>query len=404
MLSLKRLLTANVIKSQLPVLAELTIVRSKHSHQHSLTYGTGKRNSFNGNVVTVFGATGVVGRSLINELARTGTQLIVPFRSSEDDIRDIRLAGDLGQIVFVKYSIRDYESIVKSMSHSNVAINLVGKNYETRHFSYKDALVDGAAAIASAAAECGVSNLIHVSHLQQDEASPSIFMRMKALGEKAVLEKFPTATIMRPAEVYGMEDQYLNRFAYMRKLPMFPLAGTGYDVKKLPIYIADVVNAISSAVMDPTTAGKVYELVGPEEYHLREIIEYVFMMIKEDLNVINVPQKLYERVGWAIEQSFFHARWTQELVQREYLSEVATPGALGLADLGVKPTNMNEVGIGILRRHREPIYQDQMLKDDEEIRPSRVIDEMLAEIERKRAAEVPLTPLDKLKEFQPRAP
>jgi len=404
MLSLKRLLAANGIKSQLPVLAELTIVRNKHSHQHSLTYGSGKRNSFNGNVVTVFGATGVVGRSLINELARTGTQLIVPFRSSEDDIRDIRLAGELGQIVFLNYSIRDYESILKTMSHSNVAINLVGKNHETRHFTYKDALVDGAAAIASAASECGVSNLIHVSHLQQSETSPSIFMQMKALGEKAVLEKFPTATIMRPAEVYGMEDKYLNRFAYMRKLPLFPLAGTGYDVKKLPIYIADVVNAISSAVLDPTTAGKVYELVGPEEYHLREIIEYVFMMIREDLNVINVPQKLYEKVGWFLEQSFFEARWTQELVTREYLSEVATPGALGLADLGVTPTNMNDIGISILRRHRDPVYQDQMLKEDEMIRPTHVVEEMLAEEERKKAAQTPISPLDKLKEFRPRAP
>lgn len=33
--------------------------------------------------------------------ARTGTQIIIPFRGAEDDFRHLRVMGDLGQIVFV---------------------------------------------------------------------------------------------------------------------------------------------------------------------------------------------------------------------------------------------------------------------------------------------------------------
>ena len=34
-------------------------------------------------------------------IAQIGTQVIVPYRGSEDDVRHIRVMGELGQIVFM---------------------------------------------------------------------------------------------------------------------------------------------------------------------------------------------------------------------------------------------------------------------------------------------------------------
>ena len=62
--------------------------------------GTGGRSSFNGNVVTVFGATGMMGRILVNRLGKTGSQVIVPCRGDPWDARSLKLCGDLGQIWF----------------------------------------------------------------------------------------------------------------------------------------------------------------------------------------------------------------------------------------------------------------------------------------------------------------
>ncbi len=73
--------------------------------------------------------------------------------------------------------------------------------------------VAGAERIAKIAAECGVSNFIHVSHLNASKTSPSKFYQTKALGEEAVKAAFPTATIVRPSVMFGYEDKLLTNIA-----------------------------------------------------------------------------------------------------------------------------------------------------------------------------------------------
>ena len=63
--------------------------------------GTGGRSSFSGIVATVFGATGFIGRYVVNKLGKMGSQVVVPFRGDVHDYRHLRLLGDLGQVVFL---------------------------------------------------------------------------------------------------------------------------------------------------------------------------------------------------------------------------------------------------------------------------------------------------------------
>lgn len=48
-------------------------------------------------IATVFGATGFLGRYVVNALARTGTQVVVPYRCDDIDMQHLRQMGDLGQ-------------------------------------------------------------------------------------------------------------------------------------------------------------------------------------------------------------------------------------------------------------------------------------------------------------------
>jgi hypothetical protein len=68
--------------------------------------GTGGRSSYSGQTVCVFGATGVLGRIVVNRLGKQGANVIIPHRSDGHDIRSLKLCGDLGQILFYVCSVR----------------------------------------------------------------------------------------------------------------------------------------------------------------------------------------------------------------------------------------------------------------------------------------------------------
>jgi NADH dehydrogenase (ubiquinone) 1 alpha subcomplex subunit 9 len=88
--------------------------------------------------------------------------------------------------------------------------NLVGRNYPTKNFSFKDVHVDGAARIAAATRDAGVPRLVHVSHLNASPDSPSEFYSTKFAGEEAVVREFGRPVVLRPGPYYGSEDKFLN--------------------------------------------------------------------------------------------------------------------------------------------------------------------------------------------------
>lgn len=113
----------------------------RHLHHAVIPHGKGGRSSVSGVVATVFGATGFLGRYVVNHLGRMGSQVIIPYRCDTYDIMHLRPMGDLGQIIFLEWNGRDKDSIRRAVQHSNVVINLVGREWETRNFDFEDVFV-----------------------------------------------------------------------------------------------------------------------------------------------------------------------------------------------------------------------------------------------------------------------
>eukprot|EP01084_Bolivina_argentea_P189978 326598_1 len=72
---------------------------------------SGGRSSVSGVRATVFGASSALGRHIVNQLGRMGSQVILPYRGDGTEVKDHRLMGDLGQIVPLPYQIRDKRSV-----------------------------------------------------------------------------------------------------------------------------------------------------------------------------------------------------------------------------------------------------------------------------------------------------
>jgi NADH dehydrogenase len=131
----------------------------------------------------------------------------------------------------------------------------------------------GAGAVARAAREAGAKRFIHVSAIAADHTRAGAYARTKAEGEKAVLDEFPDAVILRPSLVFGPEDKLFNRFAAMaRLLPVMPLVGGG-RTRLQPVYAGDVATAIAFASADKARPGTIYELGGPHIVTLRQLLD-----------------------------------------------------------------------------------------------------------------------------------
>src|SRR6202790_5132129 len=222
-------------------------------------------------LVTVFGGSGFVGRSVVRALCKRDYRIRVAVRRPEL-AGHLQPLGKVGQIHAVQANLRYPASVEAAMRDSHAAINLVGILTESGAQTFDAVQAAGAGAVAKAAAAAGAA-MVHVSAIGADENSPSRYARAKAAGEAAVLSALPSATILRPSILFGPEDQFTNRFAALARIsPMLPLIGGG-GTKLQPAYVGDVATAVADAVDGKTKAGAVYELGGPEVLSMGEIMK-----------------------------------------------------------------------------------------------------------------------------------
>ncbi|CAI0385911.1 unnamed protein product [Linum tenue] len=244
---------------------------------HLVRKGTGGRSSVSGLIAVVFGATGFLGRYVVQQLAKMGSQVLVPFRGGEDAHRHLKLMGDLGQVVPMHFNPRDEDSVKAVMAKANVVINLMGRDYETRNYSFEEVNHGMAEKFATIAKEHGgIMRFIQVSCLGASPSSPSRYLKAKAAAEQSVLREIPEATVLRPATMIGTEDRMLNTWAHFAKKYSFvPLFGDG-STKFQPVYVVDVAAAVVAALKDDgTSMGKIYELGGPEIFTMHELVIFV---------------------------------------------------------------------------------------------------------------------------------
>ncbi|PNW77389.1 hypothetical protein CHLRE_10g434450v5 [Chlamydomonas reinhardtii] len=315
--------------------------------------GPGGRSSVSGITATVFGANGFLGSYIVNELAKRGSQVVCPFRSTENEAMHLKQMGDLGQIVLLpELDIRNDDDIKRAISRSNVIINCVGMRLQTKNWSFEDVHVDFPKRLAKLAAETGqVQRLIHFSDMGADENHKSLRMRTKAVGDKEVLDAFPDATIVRPGDIVGIEDHFYNYLIYQLTLTVFaPVVESGSN-KIQPTYVLDVADAVAALLRKPDTAGKTLYLGGPEVLTMREVYDLLLktLRIYRD-DTVHLP-------AWAVKamyKPFDSVRrmlpglpMTSPLATEDYVEEmlrdkVVPAGALGYADLGIVPQKVTD--------------------------------------------------------------
>lgn len=231
----------------------------------------------------IIGGTGFVGGALARRLASADFRLTLPTRRRE---RAKHLTV-LPTASVVEADVHDPATLARLMVGQDVVINLVG----ILRGDFQRAHAELPAKIAAAARAAGVRRLLHVSALEAAPDAPSAYLRSKAAGEAALHGAGLDLTIFRPSVIFGDGDSFLTLFARLAAVaPFFPLACP--DARFQPVWVEDVAACMVAAIDRPESVGQTYELGGPRQYRLRELVAYAAATAGTPRPVIGLPYAL----------------------------------------------------------------------------------------------------------------
>ncbi|VVT58130.1 uncharacterized protein SAPINGB_P006052 [Magnusiomyces paraingens] len=361
--SLAPYISARGIQTFEPLVTDIKITRNGKT---IIAQGTGGRSSRTGYTATVFGSNGFLGSHLVSRLARHGTITVAPFRE-EMKKRHLKVAGDLGVVNFVEFDFRNVQSIEDAVKNSDIVYNLIGREYETKNFSYDDVHVEGAKRIAEAVDKYNVPRFVHVSAFNANSSDKvSQFNRTKGLGEEIVREIVPHTTIVRPSTMYGNSDKFLNQIASKSRL----LVANNNQEKLRPVHVVDVAAALEQIGYDDATTGKTFELYGPKELTMAEIQALVQGATSNEQTVLNLPKQLYLAFAKAT-QLIYWPTLSPDQVERMFIDQVIDPNAETFASLGIEPAQLESLVIKYVRHWRSYLHLQDTVDATQALRKER---------------------------------
>jgi uncharacterized protein YbjT (DUF2867 family) len=240
--------------------------------------------------IAVIGGSGFIGSHLINALVEVGKKVRVATRRRYNARHLTLLPIDV-----IETDVFDPVQLASFIENADAVVNLVGTLHGRRGTPYGQEFakmhVELPTKIVAACEGKGVRRLIHLSALNADPGGPSMYLRSKGDGEKAVRASTLATTVFRPSVVFGPEDQFLNKFAFLQRVfPIIPLAMP--DAKFQPVFVADVAKAIVNVLDLDAATGRVYELGGPSVYTLEQLVQYCGTVIGKEARIIRLPDAL----------------------------------------------------------------------------------------------------------------
>ena len=246
----------------------------------------------------VTGATGFVGRHLVDALVQAGDTVTALVRSPEKagllGRGGVRLApGHLGSLEALRSAVHGQEVIY------HVA-GLVAARNEAGFLAVNR---DGTLRLLEAAAEAGRPRIVLVSSLAAAGPAPrgsrlsgdeephpvTAYGRSKLAGERVVRRAGLPWVIVRPPAVYGPFDTEMLRVFRAVKLGMVPVFGDGSQELSL-VYGPDLGRALAAAGRTPAAEGQILYPCHPEVVTTASLVGTVAGAMTRKTRLVPLPR------------------------------------------------------------------------------------------------------------------
>jgi uncharacterized protein YbjT (DUF2867 family) len=227
--------------------------------------------------VTVFGATGTVGRALVPELARRHEVTAVSRSARDEEGAGVRwAAADVG----------DPESVRRVLEGADVAYYLV-HSLGAHDFAQRDRRA--ATVVAEEAGREGLRQIVYLGGLGDDGPELSEHLRSRRETGEALASGATPVTMLRAGMVVGSGSAAFETIvALVRRLPAMVMprwVGTPTQ----PIALADVVAYLDGVCGRREALGAAFDVGGPEVMTYREMIERVAALLGRRPLIVQVP-------------------------------------------------------------------------------------------------------------------
>ena len=236
--------------------------------------------------VLVTGATGFVGREVVQELLKRGHEVraLVRRRSEKKFKNEKRVEIFSGDCLLP-------ETVAPATEGCDAVIHLVGiiREFPGRGVTFERVHVQATQNLVDQAKALGVRRYLHMSSLgaRPEPADPYHVTNFRA--DEYVRASGLAYTIFRPSVIYGPRDHSINLFVrQIQRLNFFPIIGDGqYQLQPVPV--DTVAQAFALALELPRTENRIYDVGGPEPLTFDEIIDTIAEVLGRRIKKIHQP-------------------------------------------------------------------------------------------------------------------
>lgn len=256
--------------------------------------------------IAITGATGFIGRCVVQELLSRGWTVRALVRTVEK-AHEVLAEGRPSTLAsrgveLVVGDVCDPDAAARLVSGADACVNLVGIIREVRGQSRRDLPqtfdrmhVRATETLVSACEHAGVRRFVQMSALGVGPEGTCKYQRTKWDGECIVRRSGLDWTILRPSLVHGPHSEFIGmlsdivsgeqapwvfipyfvRIEFDDRLPIHVAPTRMVPAKVQPVAVEDVAKAIGEALETGNAVGEVYNLTGPDMLDWQELSEYV---------------------------------------------------------------------------------------------------------------------------------
>lgn len=281
--------------------------------------------------IFVTGGTGFVGQELVSLLLAKGHTVKCLVRTHERGERLLPPGVDL-----TEGDIIDPEGLREAIAGCDAVVNLVGIIMEKGKNTFESVQYQGTVNMVDATKAAGIRRFIQMSALGSRPDAVATYHKTKWRAEEYLRNSGLDYTIFRPSVIFGPHDLFTNFFARLIKMaPVFVVIGTG-ATRIQPVHVEDVSSCFVAALEKWHTAGKAYDIGGPQACTWDEMFDTLMKVIEKKRPKIHLPISLVMPVAFLAERlPLAHPPITREQLIMLQEDNICDNSSL-LRDCGVK--------------------------------------------------------------------